>query len=61
MCLPQLDTGICILLNLVIFVSLAYFFLGKVVCDHVATELCLGDSEAAVILKSSTTIPQGED
>lgn len=45
-CLHQLDTGVWVLLNLVVaLISLAYFFLGKMMCGYVATKLCLGYSE----------------
>lgn len=41
------------MLNSVVLVSLAYFFLGKIMCGYVATELCRGYSEAVKYKYSS--------
>lgn len=50
--LHQLDTGVWIMLSLVVVLSLA-LFLRKMVCGYVATELCLGYSEAVKYKYSS--------
>lgn len=44
------------MLNLVVvLVSLAYYYLGKMMCGYVATELCLGYSETVKYKYSSMT------